>query len=99
MTNNIYKMTCLATLIFGSFFIGSTVKSIAQTDVTPMAESETKTETHPSFPGVVPFSTASGRFGFFETGTGKIFIYDDNLSLCTFIGKLKSLGEPIEKIQ
>lgn len=87
MKNNIYKNICLMALILGCVFIGSTVKSIAQD--TPKY----------SFPGVAPFNTPSGRFGLFEQGTGKIYLYDDNLSECVFIGQLKKLGEPIEKLQ
>ena len=87
MNNNAYKILCLCALVLGSIFIGSTVKSMAQT------------EAPHSFPGVTAFTTSSGRFGLFESGTGKIFLYDDNLSSCVFIGQLKTLGEPIEKIQ
>ena len=57
-----------------------------------LAQSETT-----SFPGLVPFGLAAGRFGFFDRTTGKIFIYNDNATDCIFIGKLKELGKPIEK--
>ena len=87
MTNNLYQLVCLCAVVFGSLFIGSTVESMAQD--TPSY----------SFPGVNAFTTSSGRFGLFEPGTGKIFLYDDNLSDCVFIGQLKALGEPIEKIK
>lgn len=87
MKTNIYKILCLTTLILGSVFIGSTVKSTAEEAMTY------------SFPGVAPFNTPSGRFGLFEQGTGKIYLYDDNLSECVFIGQLKKLGEPIDKLK
>ena len=87
MKNNLYQLVCLCAIVLGSLFIGSTVKSMAQNAPTY------------SFPGVTAFTTSSGRFGLFESGTGKIFLYDDNLSDCVFIGQLKTLGEPIEKLQ
>ncbi len=87
MNNSLYRSICLMVLILGSIFIGSTVKSIAQDAPTY------------SFPGVAPFNTPSGRFGLFEAGTGRIYLYDDNLTNCVFVGQLKKLGEPIEKIK
>ena len=87
MTKNLYQLVCLCAIVLGSLFIGSNVKSMAQNAPTY------------SFPGVSAFTTSSGRFGLFESGTGKIFLYDDNISECVFIGQLKTLGEPIEKLQ
>lgn len=89
MTNNLFKILCICTLIAGSIFIGSNIPSRA----------EDKLESFRSFPGVNAFTTPSGRFGFFEQGTGRIYIYDDNVNICVFIGQLKALGEPIEQIQ
>lgn len=88
MTTNFYKILCLCAVIVGSIFIGSNLPSTA----------EDKLENFHSFPGVNAFTTPSGRFGFFEQGTGRIYIYDDNVSNCVFIGQLKALGEPIEQI-
>ncbi|MBP6343047.1 MAG: hypothetical protein KA403_03855 [Candidatus Omnitrophica bacterium] len=90
MNSNIYKIICVCALIMGSVFIGSTVKSIAQ---------ENQEVLPASFPGVVPFTMSSGRFGFFEQGTGRIFLYDDNLNDCIYIGQLKKLGEPVIQIK
>ena len=89
MTNSFFKTICVCALIAGSIFIGSTLPSTA----------EDKLESLRSFPGVNVFTTASGRLGFFEQGTGRIFIYNDNLSDCVYIGQLKALGEPIELIK
>ncbi len=88
MTTTLYKTLCLSAVIAGSIFIGSNLPSTA----------DDKLENLKSFPGVNAFTTPSGRFGFFEQGTGRIYIYDDNVSNCVFIGQLKALGEPIEKI-
>jgi hypothetical protein len=52
-----------------------------------------------SFPGTTAFATPSGRVGFFEQGTGRIYIYDDNLSECLYIGQMVALGEPVEKLK
>jgi hypothetical protein len=88
MKSTLYKMICLTALVVCSIFIGSTVKSTAEDKVINY-----------SFPGVSPFNTPSGRLGFFEQGTGRIYLYDDNIKECVFIGQLKKLGEPIEKLQ
>ena len=52
-----------------------------------------------SFAGVTTFTTPAGRVGFFEQGTGIIYLYDNNLNECVFKGKLNNLGDPIEKIK
>ena len=52
-----------------------------------------------SFAGVSTFVTPAGRVGFFEQGTGMVYIYDDNIKECTFVGKINNLGDPIEKIK
>lgn len=84
MKNNLYMFVCVTLLIFMSIFIGSTMTSMAQGK---------------SFAGVVLFNTPAGRLGFFEQNTGKIYLYDDNLSRCVFIGQLMELGQPIQEIE
>lgn len=86
MKNNFYKFLCLTVLVIASVFIGSNIQSTAQ-------ESSEK-----NFAGVNIFSTPSGRVGFFEPHTGKIYLYDDNLRTCVFTGQLKELGQPIEEL-
>jgi hypothetical protein len=85
MNKFIFQVLCFLTLALSYIVVFSTGKSQAAT-------------LH-SFPGVAPFTTPSGRFGLFEQGTGKIFVYDDNISECVFIGQLSALGEPIEKLK
>ena len=51
-----------------------------------------------SFSGVVPFATSGDRFGFFDQGNGKIYLYDSNISQCVFIGQLEDLGKPIQAV-
>ncbi len=46
-----------------------------------------------SFAGVVPFATPSGMVGFFNQNNGKIYIYDNNVSVCMFEGKIDELGK------
>lgn len=48
-----------------------------------------------TFAGVVPFSTSAGTFGFFDQNSGKLYMYDNNLTKCIFIGQVENLGEPI----
>ncbi|MBL8014261.1 MAG: hypothetical protein JNN05_10475 [Candidatus Omnitrophica bacterium] len=86
MKNNFYVFACVTILIFTSIFIGTTMNSMAQ-------------EAGRNFSGVSLFNTPAGRLGFFEQSTGKIYLYDDNLTRCVFIGQLKELGQPIEKTQ
>ena len=59
------------------------------------AETQTKAQvqTH-SFPSVETFSLASGRIGFFDRATGKLFIYNDNFDNCLYIGQMTELGQP-----
>ena len=88
MNKLIFQTLCLLVLALSYVIVFSTGKSQAESQV----------QTH-SFPGVVPFTIPSGRFGFFEQGTGKIYIYDNELVNCVFVGQMSALGEAIEKLQ
>ena len=86
MKTDFYKYACLTALVLGSLFIGANVKTVSGQEKEPVH----------SFPGVSVFTTPAGRLGFFEQGTGKIYLYDDNLSDCVFVGQLTKLGESIQ---
>jgi hypothetical protein len=49
-----------------------------------------------AFSGVIPFVTSNNRIGFFDQKTGQIYMYDDNISTCIFIGQLSQLGQPVQ---
>ncbi len=51
-----------------------------------------------SFEKVIPFTTATGRLGFFDQSNGNVFVYDENWKNCVFKGQLKSLGSPMENL-
>ena len=50
-----------------------------------------------SYPSVVPFGVGAGRVGFFDRTTGKLYIYNENLDNCVFIGQMAQLGQPFKK--
>ncbi len=52
----------------------------------------------PDFEKIIPFTTATGRLGFFDKSNGNIFVYDENWKNCVFKGQLKTLGAPLETI-
>jgi hypothetical protein len=52
-----------------------------------------------NFAGIIPFVTSNNRVGFFDQKTGLIYMYDDNISQCTFIGQLSQLGQPVQIIK
>lgn len=52
-----------------------------------------------SFDHVVPFSTQSGRMGFFDQSDGTIYIYDSDLSKMLFKARLHELGDDIEHLE
>ena len=64
-----------------SFVLGTSIQSKAQTK---------------NFAGVIPFVTSKDRVGFFDQTTGRIYMYDDNISQCVYTGQLESLGKAIE---
>lgn len=66
-----------------SFLLGTTIQSKA---------------TNKGFAGVIPFVTSNNRVGFFDQGTGKIFMYDDNITSCLFIGQMSELGQAIKTV-
>ncbi len=80
----------LCLTILGLSFVFTAAQSQAQTENQDKPQVQTR-----SFPGVTTFTTATGRLGFFEQGTGKIFVYDSNFENCVFKGQLTELGEPI----
>ncbi len=51
-----------------------------------------------NFEKVIPFTTATGRLGFFDQNNGSIVVYDENWKHCVFTGQLKTLGAPLEEI-
>ena len=72
-----------------SFTFGATMQSKAQN------KDQNKTQTK-SFLDVVPFVTNNDRVGFFDQKTGRIYIYDNNVSQCLYIGQIQDLGQPIQ---
>lgn len=42
---------------------------------------------------------SSGLTGFFEPGTGKLYIYDSSLKNCVAIRQLTSLGKPLGSLK
>lgn len=66
-----------------SFILGTTMQSKAS---------------NKSFSGVIPFVTSNNRVGFFDQTTGRIYMYDDNITTCLFTGQLTALGQAITTI-
>jgi len=66
-----------------SFMLGTTSQSKAQ---------------QKSFIGILPFVTTSNRVGFFDQNTGRIYMYDDNISQCIYIGQMNQLGQPVNVV-
>ena len=62
---------------------------------TPVVKEEAKPEGK-NFAGVIPFATPGGFLGFFDQKDGKIYMYDSELSECTFVGQLEELGKSIK---
>ena len=71
-------------LALGGYFWGSSQPSLAQSK---------------SYNSIIPFITASGRVCFFDQSKGKIYIYDNDLTTCLFIGELDELGKPLKIIK
>ena len=51
-----------------------------------------------SLAGVVTFVTNNDRLGFLDQNTGRIYIYDNNISQCLFVGQIQTLGAPIQVV-
>ncbi len=49
------------------------------------------------FAGIAPFAI-NNRVGFLDQATGRVYIYDNNINQCLFIGQITGLGNPIEII-
>ena len=73
-----------AVIGLGGFFWGSVQPSLAQGK---------------SFGNVFPFISASGRVCFFDQAKGKLYIYDNDMKTCLFIGEIEELGEPIKTVK
>jgi hypothetical protein len=80
MNKIVFQIFCFLVLALSYIVVFSTGKSQAAGN---------------TFGGVIPFTTNAGRLGFFEQGTGRIFVYDPNFKECVFSGVMTSLGEPI----
>ena len=66
-----------------SFVLGATIQSKAQ---------------NKSYAGIMPFVTSNDRVGFLDQNSGKIYMYDSNISQCVFVGQIQSLGQPIQAL-
>ena len=79
------KLTTLLTIVIIalSFTLGTTMQSKAQ---------------NKSFVGILPFVTSSDRIGFLDQSNGRIYIYDNNVSQCLYIGQIQDLGQPIQAL-
>jgi len=51
-----------------------------------------------SYAGILPFVTSNDRIGFLDQTSGRVYIYDNNISQCLFVGQIQSLGQPIQVI-
>ena len=51
------------------------------------------------FSNVIAFATAVGRIGFFDQGSGRLYIYDGDAKTCLFTGQMTELGKPISVIE
>jgi hypothetical protein len=65
-----------------SFILGATVQSKAQ---------------NKNYSGIVPFATGE-RIGFFDQSNGRVYIYDNKIINCLFVGQMQGLGQPISII-
>ena len=79
------KMTIFLSIVVTalSFILGATMQSKAQDK---------------AFSGVVPFVTSTDRLGFFDQNNGRVYMYDNNLNQCLFIGQMTGLGQPIQTL-
>ena len=73
----------LIIIIALSFTLGTAIQSKAQ---------------NKGYAGVVPFVTSNDRVGFLDQNNGKVYIYDNNISQCVFVGQMQGLGQPIQII-
>ena len=74
-----------------SFTLGATIQSKAQN------KNQNKTQTK-NFTGVVPFVTNNDRVGFFDQKNGRIYVYDNNISQCLYVGQIQDLGQPVQAV-
>jgi hypothetical protein len=77
------KITILLVIVIMvlSFSLGTTIKSKAQDK---------------SFSGIAPFIIGNDRVGFLDQSNGRIYVYDNNIANCLFVGQIESLGKPIQ---
>jgi hypothetical protein len=78
------KITALLVIIITalSFSLGATIQGRAQ---------------NKNYTGIAPFAI-NDRVGFLDQSNGRIYIYDDNVANCVFVGQIQGLGEPINVI-
>jgi hypothetical protein len=76
------KITVLLVIVIIvlSFSLGTTMQSKAQ---------------NKTFSSVVPFVTGNDRVGFLDQSSGRVYVYDNSIVNCLFIGQIDTLGKPI----
>jgi hypothetical protein len=60
------------------------------------SSSSAQQQKEPDFSHVQIVTYASGMTGFFDSQTGRLYIYDNNWSQCLWAYKLTKLGEPMQ---
>ncbi len=51
-----------------------------------------------TFAGIMPFVTNNDRLGFFNQNNGRVYIYDNNINQCLFVGQMTEIGKPIQSV-
>lgn len=52
-----------------------------------------------NFNQVQVISYASGMTGFFDSQTGRLYVYDSNMENCLFIRQINELGNPLKRLR
>lgn len=73
----------VALIVILSFCLGSSLPSKAE---------------EKSYKGIIPFATHNDRIGFLDQNNGKVYVYDNDIAKCVFVGQIQNLGDPIDVI-
>ncbi len=65
----------------------------------PRILAKDNTGTKQNWSGLKMVTYYSGLTGFFDSDTGRFYLYDANLENCVIIRQITALGEPMKKVK
>jgi hypothetical protein len=99
LTNNLKEVNLMVKFrsVIVAFILGVILSAFVTGAFLPASQAQQNTPQLPAQLEVYTYPT--GLTGFYDRGTGMLYLYDTDLNKCVVIRKLEQLGEPLRKLR